>query len=538
MDESIFLNTLHPLVDTAALEAEVRLPKDDLKALFAIATKYRTLHDIGKLIASEMETQALLRLAMDKVIEVTRAQRGFIALVDERKRLDFKVARNLEKGDVGKPQFQVSRSIIEKVTAEGETICLPDAMADATFGGAESVTRLQLLSVLCTPIIIADRVAGIIYVDNSNQRDIFDNAVADLLTAFSQQIAIALKNACVFSDLKKSHQQLASELRAKYQFDAIIGSGPAMTEILDLVAKVADADATVLIQWENGTGKELIARALHYNSSRRDKSFVTVNCGAIPTDLIESELFGHVKGAFTGAVKDKRGKFELADGGTIFLDEIGEMAPALQVKLLRVLQDGAFAPVGSETEKHCDVRVIAATNRDLKKMLADGAFREDLYYRLNVINMTVPPLRERREDILLLIDHFLGKYNKSEKLPRLSKAAEQILLDFDYPDNVRQLENIVHRAVILCKGEVIEVHHLPDELQASAVYGYTEKDGAVTFQERKQRATEKFERDELSRILTLTGGKVRESARVAGMDVKNLSEKLQKYGIKAEDYKK
>jgi Nif-specific regulatory protein len=538
MDESTFLSNYKQALTAEPSDGEPNLPKDDLKTLLALATKYRTLHDVGKLIASEMETDALLRLAMDKVIEVTHAQRGFIALVDDKKRLDFKAARNMEKSDIDKPQFQVSRSIIERVIAEGETLCLPDAMADSTFGGAESVTRLQLLSVLCTPIKIEARVAGVIYVDNSNVKQLFDDTVADLLTAFSEQMAIALKNAYVFSDLKKSHQQLASELRAQYQFDAIIGSGSAMTKMLDLVAKVADTDATVLIQGENGTGKELIARALHYNSSRRDQPFVTVNCGAIPADLIESELFGHEKGAFTGAVKDKRGKFELADGGTIFLDEIGEMAPALQVKLLRVLQDGTFTPVGSETGKQCDVRVLAATNRDLKKMLADGTFREDLYYRLNVINLTVPSLRERREDILLLIDHFLRKYNKGENLPRLSKAAEQLMLDFDYPGNIRQLENIIHRAVILCKGEVIEAHHLPDELQAPAIYGYTEKEGPVTFQDRKQRAIEKFERDELIRILTLTGGKVRESARVAGMDVKNFSEKLQRYGIKAEDYKK
>ena len=535
MDESTFLTGLQRL---AAADAEAHLSQDALKTLFAIATKYRTLHDIGKLVASEMETEALLRLAMDKVIEVTRAQRGFIALLEEKNKLDFKVARHLEKSDIEQPHFHVSRSVIEKVIANGETICLRDAMADATFGGAESVMRLQLLSVLCTPIKIADRVAGVIYVDNSNVKQLFDETVADLLTAFAEQIAIALKNAYVFSDLKRSHQQLADELRANYKFDNIIGFGPAMTKILQLVAQVADTDATVLIQGENGTGKELIARALHYNSSRRDKPFVAVNCGAIPENLIESELFGHEKGAFTGAVNRKQGKFALADGGAIFLDEIGEMTPAMQVKLLRVLQDGTFSPVGSAAEKQCDVRVIAATNRELKKMLADKTFRDDLYYRLNVINLTVPPLRDRREDLLLLIDHFLKKYSKSEKLPRLSKAAEQLLLDYDYPGNVRQFENIIQRAVILCKGESIEVSHLPEELQASGIYNEANPQAPATFQERKQRVIEKFERDELSRILTQTGGKVRESARMARMDVKNFSEKLQRYGIKAEDYKR
>jgi Nif-specific regulatory protein len=535
MDESTFLTGLQRL---AAADAEAHLSQDDQKTLFAIATKYRTLHDIGKLVASEMETEALLRLAMDKVIEVTRAQRGFIALVEEKNKLDFKVARHLEKSDIEQPHFQVSRSVIDKVVEKGETICLRDAMADEIFGGAASVLRLQLLSVLCTPIKIAQGVAGVIYVDNSNVKQLFDETIGDLLTAFAEQIAIALKNASVFSDLKRSHQQLANELRAKYKFDNIIGAGPAMTKILQLVAQVADTDTTVLIQGENGTGKELIARALHYNSSRRDKPFVAVNCGAIPESLIESELFGHEKGAFTGALNRKPGKFEWADGGTIFLDEIGEMTPAMQVKLLRVLQDGTFSPVGSAEEKQCDVRVIAATNRELKKMLVDKTFREDLYYRLNVINLIVPPLRDRREDLLLLVAHFLKKFSKNPQPPRLAKAAEQILLDYDYPGNVRQLENALRRAVILCNGEVIEAQHLPEDLQTAGIYDETNPQAPATFQERKQRAIEKFERDELSRILTQTGGKVRESARIAGMDAKNFSEKLQRYGIKAVDYKK
>jgi transcriptional regulator with GAF, ATPase, and Fis domain len=252
-------------------------------------------------------------------------------------------------------------------------------------------------------------------------------------------------------------------------------------------------------------------------------------------------LFGHVKGAFTSAIKDKQGKFELADGGTIFLDEIGETSPALQVKLLRVLQNGAFSPVGSESERQCDVRVIAATNRDLKKMVEDKTFRQDLYYRLKVISLAMPPLRDRREDILLLIDsfarNFTKKYKPNEKSPRLSKAAEQLLLDYNYPGNIRELENIMERAVIFCKDEIIEANHLPEELQAPTLYGYTEKEGPATFQERKRRAIEKFERDELSRILTQTRGKVRESARIAGMDVSNFSDKLKRYGIKTEDYK-
>ncbi len=537
MNETTLLKKLEQQLALDPAQAQVNMASHEAKELLALANKYRTLHDVGKLVASEMETEALLRLAMDQVIEVTRAQRGFIALLDAGKKVTFKVARNLEKSDIDKPQFQISRSIIQRVLESGESICLRDAMADAAFGGAESVMRLQLLSVLCAPIKIDGAIAGLIYVDNTNVKHLFDETVGDLLAAFAGQIAIALKNAHAFFDLKKSHQQLARELRAKYQFDALIGSGPAMTKILQLVADVADTDTTVLIQGENGTGKELIARALHYNSSRRDRPFVAVNCGALPENLVESELFGHEKGAFTGAAQRKRGKFELAEGGTIFLDEIGEMTPALQVKLLRVLQDGSFTPVGGESELHAEARVLAATNRELRKMLAEGTFREDLYYRLNIISLTMPPLRARREDLPLLLQYFLKKYGKDGKLPKLSTAAERLLLDYDYPGNVRQLENIIQRAVILSKGESLETAHLPEELQPGALYQYEEKSGPATFQERKQRAIERFERDELARILTLTGGKIRESARFSGMDPKNFSEKLKRHGIDAEQYK-
>ena len=538
MNESGFLKNLDHLLDGYPPEAQVRLSRDDVKRLLAISKKYSTLHDIGKLVASEMELEPLLLLAMDKVIEVTGAQRGFIALVEEKSRPDFKVARNLEKSDIDKPQFQVSRSIIQEVLSTCKPVCLPAAIEDATFGLQDSVSRLRLLSVLCVPIKVKNDAVGLIYVDNPGLAGVFGEVVTELLSSFAEQIAIALQNAHLFSGLKRSHQQIASELRAKNQFDKIIGSSRRITEILQLIVDVADTEATVLILGESGTGKELVAEALHQNSSRRHKPLVTVNCGAIPEQLFESELFGHEKGAFTDAKNAKRGKFELADTGTIFLDEIGDLSLNLQVKLLRALQEKKFFPVGSEIEKHCNVRVIAATNRDLKTMLAENTFREDLYYRLTELTLTLPPLRERREDILLLIDHFLWKHKKGDKSPRLSKSVERFLLDYSYPGNIRQLESIVRGAVIRCKSEIIDVLHLPDDLKESLLVDGGNNDQPVTFQERKQRAIEEFEREELTRILTLTGGKLRESARVAGMHVPNFSEKLKRYDIKAEDYKK
>jgi Nif-specific regulatory protein len=506
---------------------------NSFNALQSAAAKYQTLYEIGKLIASEMELAPLLKLAMDKVIEVTGAQRGFIALIDENKQLDFRVARNLQKEDIENPKFEVSRSIINEAIRSGETILSEDALADPRFSGAESVLSLHLLSVICTPIVFAGRVAGIIYVDSTDQRDLFNETVAELLAEFAQQIAIALKNSLVFADLKHSHQQQALELRGKYRFDEIIGSGKRMTELLEKVAKVADKEANVLIQGESGTGKELIARALHYNSNRFEHPFLAVHCGAISETLVESELFGHEKGAFTGAIKSKRGKFELADGGTIFLDEIAEMPPSLQVKLLRVLQDGTFTPVGCEIEKRCDVRVIAATNQNLPEMVAAGKFREDLFYRLHVIPLVIPPLRERREDIMLLVKHFLKKYCGDNRLPILTKPVQKILLTFDYPGNVRQLENLIQHAVNFCDGEKIVLEDLPEELQP-AVYGHAEE--AASYNDRKNAAIAKWEREELIKLLTLSRGNLREAARLAGIHYTDLSKKLRRYGIKPREY--
>jgi len=321
---------------------------DEVQRMLKIAAKYLTLHEIGNLLSSRMEFNDLLKLAMDKVIEVTGAQRGFIGLVDSNGEIDFRTARHMEKSDIGNPDFETSRNIIRRALSGRETICLADAMADQHYGGFESVARLQLLSVLCAPIEIDDKVRGLIYVDNSNVKNLFDDSIGELVNAFAGQLAIALKNAFRFQDLRQSHKKLSAELRDKYQFREIVGTGRQMTEVLALVADVADTDASILIQSENGTGKELIARALHFNSCRSGKPFETVNCGALPEGLVESILFGHKRGAFTGAVQDRRGKFELANGDTIFLDEIGEMTLAAQVRLLRVLGSGSFLTVGSE----------------------------------------------------------------------------------------------------------------------------------------------------------------------------------------------
>ncbi len=270
--------------------------------------------------------------------------------------------------------------------------------------------------------------------------------------------------------LKAENRMLQSQLRSRYRFENIVGNSAALRAVLDVVAKVADSHSTVLVTGESGTGKELIARAIHYNSSRADRMFVTVNCGAIPEELLESELFGHVKGAFTNAVSRRQGRFELADGGTIFLDEIGDMSPNLQVKLLRVLQDGSFEPVGSSKTVAVNVRVVAATNQDLEQAIRERRFREDLFYRLNVIPIEVPPLRQRRDDIPLLVQHFLDVANqeKGKKVDGFTQEALDLICCYAWPGNVRELENLIERLVILGGEGEIGVEELPDALRQPA----------------------------------------------------------------------
>jgi len=280
------------------------------------------------------------------------------------------------------------------------------------------------------------------------------------------ELLVVLEKALKFRNLEEENLRLKKELQQTYGYDNLVGTSNPIKKIYDLIEKVADTDGTVLISGASGTGKELIARAIHYNSSRSERPLVVINCGAIPEELLESELFGHEKGAFTGAYKSRIGRFEMANGGTIFLDEIGEMSPALQVKLLRVLQEKKFERVGGTKTIHVDIRIIAATNKNLTTAINKGKFREDLYYRLNVIPMKVPPLKQRKSDIPLLIDHFMKKFQKGaeKKITGFSPEAMDAMLKYDWPGNVRELENVIKRLTILCDDEVVTVDDLPEHI--------------------------------------------------------------------------
>ncbi len=281
------------------------------------------------------------------------------------------------------------------------------------------------------------------------------------------EILLTLKRAIELKDLKEENVLLRSQLQDQHRLDRLIGQSPAMQALYRIIRRVSKTDSTVLVTGESGTGKELIANAIHYNGSRRDMPFVPINCGAIPEELLESELFGHEKGAFTGALKERRGRFELAHKGTVFLDEIGEMSPKLQVKLLRFLQETKFQRIGGTKTIEVDVRILAATNKDLEKAVADSEFREDLFYRLNVIPIHVPPLREREGDVPLLIRHFLRQHCRKKDIPqkKMSKGAVESLQMYEWPGNVRELENVIERLVILTDGDEIEISDLPKRMQ-------------------------------------------------------------------------
>ncbi len=338
------------------------------------------------------------------------------------------------------------------------------------------------------------------------------------------------------SNLIRENKELRAQLQERYTFHNIVYGSPKMEEVMGLVARVAPSQATVLIRGESGTGKELIAHAIHYASPRSGRPLVKVNCSAIPETLLESELFGHEKGAFTGAAQKRIGRFEEAGGGSIFLDEIGDLAPGTQIKLLRILQEKEFQRVGSNLTLKTDVRVITATHRDLEESMKKGEFREDLYYRLNVISIHLPPLRERKEDIPLLIDYFLKKYSKQNQkaISDISKEARNLLLHYPYPGNVRELENLIERAVVLCRGEIITTQDLPFHLQE----GKTEREWE--FQKRVKKlpeSLEEVERDLIVKALHQHQGIQTKAAESLGISERVLRYKMKKYRIRLNEVK-
>jgi Nif-specific regulatory protein len=399
---------------------------------------------------------------LESLMEITPAGRVAVVLTEEDSGECSSILGWDRKLGFDQP-FQVSRTIVRRVFEEGAAVLFNDVPGEEGFQETESLVLPRVRAVLAVPLLVFDKVLGLIYLDASDPKVQFDGELMQLLSALGSVAALAIENARHVEWLEGEKRRLEEELNIEHN---MVGESAAIREVYQFIARVAPRESTVLITGESGTGKELVARAIHHNSNRAGKPFMAINCAAIADTLLESELFGHEKGAFTGAVAQKRGKFEAAEGGTVFLDEIGELAPLLQAKLLRVLQEREFERVGGTRTIKLDIRLVAATNRDLKAAARAGSFREDLFYRLNVVSVRMPPLRERRDDIPLLASYFAAKYG--EKLNRrivgIAPKARACLVRYDWPGNVRELENAIERAVVLGSGEVLLPEDLPDSV--------------------------------------------------------------------------
>jgi transcriptional regulator with GAF, ATPase, and Fis domain len=403
--------------------------------------------------------KALARL-LDSIVEVVKADKGFVLLVTETGPSVI-AARNLHKENIANAVERLSDSIVSRVLKERAPLIVSDALHDPQFNASESVVNLKLASVMCVPLIVRGELTGAVYVGNDRLTNLFTEHELVLMTSFCSTAALLLEFARQLDELRAEAAELVSRLEEQ-AYGEIIGSAEAMRDIFRKIEKLAGTDISVLVTGETGTGKELIAREIHHRSARKAGPFVAINCGAIPENLLESELFGHAKGAFTGAVATRPGRFQAASGGTLFLDEIGEMPPALQVKLLRALQDRAVTKVGETRPEPIDIRVVAATNKDLETEMKSGRFREDLFYRINVVHLHLPPLRDRGEDAVMLAKYFLRRATRelNTKVKDFNRAALNAIRHFRWPGNIRQLENRIKKAVVLADGAYIT----PDDL--------------------------------------------------------------------------
>lgn len=437
--------------------------------------------DITKDILAATQIDDVLVKLMDATMEISKAKHGFLLLKNEEANkpipgFEIKVARNMDQKEIETDSFSVSLSALKEAIDSGKPMVTDNALQDTRFEEAESVHQMELKSICALPLKDTSGVIGALYLDHPYQTDIFQEADLNSLQMLADQAALALQKAQMIAQLQDSNVKLSHRVedqaqeittlkrevedhreQLQHEYKEIIGQSPAMLEVLSLVDRVTETKVPVWVYGESGTGKEMIARALHFNSSRAKEAFVSENCSALPETLLESELFGHKRGAFTHADRDKKGLLEYADKGTVFLDEIADMSMSMQAKLLRFLQEGEIRPLGSNKVLKVDVRVVSASNKDLHALVAEEKFREDLFYRLNGVTVTLPPLRDRLEDIPLLAQHFLKRIAKEEKREELEIAPDalNLLLDYHWPGNVRELENTLRTAVLFSqKGRI------------------------------------------------------------------------------------
>jgi Nif-specific regulatory protein len=497
---------------------------------------------VTRTINTIRELDPLLNKIMDLALETLDGERGFIMLFPDGatggKALEPKVARNLAREDI-LSETTISHSSALDVAMTGRPLLL--ARTETGAEARQSVLDFRISSVLCAPLTVKGEVLGIVYVDSRSGKT-FTNDDLEFLTNFGDLAAIAITNARLAEGLSKKNIYLQKQVESIWGFGNIVGRSAAMQRVFRMAESVSETDVTVVITGESGTGKEILARAIHFAGSRKKNNFVPVDCGALAETLLESELFGYVKGAFTGAASDREGLFEVAEGGTVFLDEINNTSKAFQAKLLRVLQESEIRRVGDNRIRKVDARVVAATNKDLLAEVKSGNFREDLYYRLNVVNIALPPLRERPEDIPILANYFLervcGKMKLSPKT--FAPPALDLLLLFDWPGNVRQLENACERAVIFTKGDTIDADDLPGEirsLKGPAIRGDNSPAAPRTKSELKAEKL-RLEKLFLTNLLDASGGNVMEASRLSGMDRSQIHHLMSRFGINSVDYKK
>jgi transcriptional regulator with GAF, ATPase, and Fis domain len=478
----------------------------------------RRLYQFSERLLVTRDVQSLLETVLDGAIEVTGAERGFVLLLRDQKP-EVRAARNLRQESVPDAVRQLSDSIVARVVETRRPLIVADAMSDQLFSRSDSVMHLRLSSVLCAPLIAGGELLGLLYLGNDRVANLFPPRALDLVTVFASQAALILQNAMLLDSLRTDKTELEKKLKDQ-RFGEIIGAVPSMLEVFRKVQKVAPTDIFVLITGETGTGKELIAREIHQRSQRSNGPFVVINCGAIPENLMESELFGHVRGAFTGAVATRIGKFQAAEKGTLFLDEVGELPLPLQVKLLRALQERVVTKVGDSKPERVDIRVIAATNRDLEEEIRKGTFREDLYYRLNVVNVYLPPLRDRGDDILVIAKSLLQKFSAelNSAVKGFTPNALVAIRKYDWPGNVRQLENRIRKGLVLCDKTLLGPEDLdlsPEQIQPIVPL---------------DKAKEDFQRRYILEVLERNNGNRTKTARDLGVDPRTIFRYLEKEG--------
>ena len=480
------------------------------------AARFEALHRFSARLMETYDFPRLLETLLDELIELTGAQKAFLLLVtDGTARVH--VARNIDKKTLEDADATVSDSIVQRVLADGRPLIVADALSHDDFKASHSVINLKLCSVMCVPLKARGVTLGLLYLGNNNAVNHFSEELLEVVDVFASQAGLILDSALGRRELESHVKELELEVSGR-RFGEIIGACDAMRDIYKKIARVATTDISVLIEGDTGTGKELVARAIHERSNRAKGPFVVINCGAIPENLLESELFGHARGAFTGAVQTRTGKFQAANGGTLFLDEIGEMPPQLQVKILRAIQEKTVVKIGDTKPEHVDIRIVCATNRKLAEEVREGRFREDLYYRLNVITLDLPPLRDRGDDILLIARYLLTRHGE-ELVGRgcsLSPEAIQAIRRWPWPGNIRELENRLRKAIVFCDTGVIT----PEDMDLGG--------DALEPISSLAEAREQWQREYINKVLALNDGNRTKTARDLDVDPRTIFRHLER----------